>query len=94
MSVSAVAIFTSKEEEILNKKVLMMVTTIFVSGQNMIIFKDYCYSTLYILYIFGFGPKYRLFHYAKLPSYKRMKRARLTGPFHKAFDQPTDMVRI
>ena len=30
--------------------------------------------------LFEFGPKFGLYHYAELPSYKRVKWGRLTGP--------------
>ena len=32
--------------------------------------------------LFGFGPKFDPYHYAELPSYKRVKWGRLTGPSH------------
>ena len=40
------------------------------------------YTTLYMLDLFGFGPKFGLLHYVKLPSYKIVKWGRLAGPFH------------
>ena len=37
-----------------------------------------CYSTLYLIDLFEFGPKFGLYHYAEFPSYKRVKWGRLT----------------
>ena len=30
--------------------------------------------------LFGFGPKFGPYHYARLPNYKRVKLGRLAGP--------------
>ena len=48
--------------------------------QNIILFKNCCHTTLYLLDLFGFGPKFDLFHYAKLPCYKRVKWGWLAEP--------------
>ena len=37
------------------------------------------YTTLYLLDLFGLEPKFGLFHYAKLPSYNRVKLGWLCG---------------
>ena len=42
--------------------------------------KDSFTTTLYLLDFIGFWPTFGLFHYAKLPSYKRVKCGRLAGP--------------
>ena len=43
--------------------------------QNKIFFvgKNSCHTKLYLLDLFRFGHKFGIFHYAKLPSYKRVK---------------------
>ena len=42
--------------------------------------KDSFTTTLYLLNFIGFWPTFGLFHYAKLPSYKRVRWGRLAGP--------------
>ena len=37
-----------------------------------------CYSTLYLIDLFVFRPKFGPYHYAELPSYKRVKWGQLT----------------
>ena len=44
--------------------------------------KDSFTTTLYLLDFIGFSPTFGLFHYANLPSYKRVRGGRLAGPFH------------
>ena len=41
--------------------------------------KNCCYTTLYLLDLFGFWPIFGLFYYAKLPIYKRVKWGWLAG---------------
>ena len=43
----------------------------FVEKHNFL--KNSCYSTLYRMDLFGFGPNFGLYQYAELPSYKRVK---------------------
>ena len=42
--------------------------------------KDSLTITLYLLDFIGFWPTFGLFHYTKLPSYKRVRWGRLAGP--------------
>ena len=42
--------------------------------------KDSFTTTLYLLDFIGFWPTFGLFHYSKLPSYKRVRWGRLAGP--------------
>ena len=42
--------------------------------------KDFFTTTLNLLNLIGFWPTFRLFHYAKLLSYKRVRWGRLAGP--------------
>ena len=44
--------------------------------------KDYFTTTLYLLDFIGFGSTFGLFHYAKLPSYKRVRWGRLARRSH------------
>ena len=41
---------------------------------------NFCYTALYMFDLFVFGPTFDIFHYAKLPSYKRVKCSRLAEP--------------
>ena len=47
--------------------------------------KDSFTPTLYLLNFIGFWPTFGLFHYAKLPSYKRLRWGRLAGPSNSSF---------
>ena len=42
--------------------------------------KSFCYTTLYFLDLLRFGPKFGIFHIAKVPCYKRVKWGQLAGP--------------
>ena len=59
-------------------------STIFFFGKTIFFFKDSITATLYLLNIIGFWPTFGLFHYAKLPSYKRVRWGRLAGPSRMA----------
>ena len=54
--------------------------------------KNSCNTTLFLLVLLGFWSTFGLFHYAKLPRYKRERWGRLAGPFPSA-DQPNNQIQ-